>query len=97
MKILPFTTSTDEECDVDHIFQVKNNSEEKPKIYEVIIKLSPYEDDCWKFLSATCQCKGFQCKKTDKCKHIRLCMDTLYEFQKFDYELPRKEEAREQS
>jgi hypothetical protein len=84
MKILPFTEEITEDADVKHIFRVKNNSEEHPKIYETTITLIPIDTDKYQFLCATCQCKGFTCNKTDNCKHIRYCKEILNEIVQFD-------------
>jgi hypothetical protein len=73
MKILPYTEEITEDADIKHIFRVKNNTSEHPKIYETTITLVPIDTNKWEFLCATCNCKGFTCKKTTECKHIKHC------------------------
>ena len=83
MKILPYIEEITEDADIKHIFRVENHSEYKPTLYETTITLIPIDINEWKFLEATCSCKGFTCKKTKECKHIRFCRERLKEFKSF--------------
>ena len=74
MELRPFDIHEDENFDSVFVFNVKNNSEENPKLYRVEIIIDELNDSLLK--SFTCQCKGYKYKKA-RCKHIELCMSTL--------------------